>query len=259
MDTVDFLKLILLFSSFIYAGVFILLILSGCGFPMPSEITLLTAGFLTTQAIAHFPVMFLFSLLAVFLSDIIPYLLGIFYGPRVFELKYVKAALNPRTIKKISGFLRFPGYKKVFLLRPVLFGTRPFMMMFAGSAGLRLTSFIAYQIVGEFMGVLFWLGAGRIFASNVEGAAVLFYHGRNIFAALAAIAASGFFINRYFIKAPLKTALSIKAAGVVFSIVFLSLVGYEAVYYRCNIEKLASGGGLLLKREIVPPVGVIYE
>ena len=259
MDTVDFLKLILLFSSFIYAGVFIFLLLPGCGLPVLSEITLLAAGFFTTQAIAHFPVMFLFSLLAVFLSDIIPYLLGLFYGPRVFGLKCVQAAMDARTIKKISEFSRLRGYKKNFLLRPVLFGVRPFIMMFAGAAGLRLTSFLAYQLAGEFMGVLFWLGAGRIFASNVEGAAVLFYHGRNIFAALAVLVVAVFFVNRYFIKISLKTTFIIKVVGIIFSIAFFSLAGYEAVYYRRNIEKLAAGGGLLLKREIVPPVGVIYE
>ena len=46
MKTSITLKFILLFSSYVYAGVFILIIISGCGFPLPEELTLLTAGFL---------------------------------------------------------------------------------------------------------------------------------------------------------------------------------------------------------------------
>lgn len=230
------LRFILLFSAYSYIGIFLLLILSGCGFPLPEEITLLAAGFLTSQEIAHFIPMFLFCMVAVFISDTIPYLIGYFYGDRVLGLKYIRNFINPKRIRKISRFFRIYGYKKVFVLRPLLLGIRPFIMLFSGMSGLKLKRFIFYQLTGEFIGVFFWLGMGRVLSKHLTVVTVFFYRFKDFAAVFFIIIIVSYLFNRFVLKKRISNVLILKVSSVVFSVMFLIFLGYEVFIYRNKIK-----------------------
>ncbi|MCD6312103.1 MAG: DedA family protein [Elusimicrobia bacterium] len=231
-------KFILLFSSFAYIGVFLLLILSGCGFPLPEEITLLAAGFLTSQAITHILPMFLFCFMGAFISDMIPYFAGYFYGPRILALKYAKIMVNQRRMRKISLFFKMYGYKKVFILRPFLLGIRPFIMLFAGISGIKMRTFLPYQLTGMCAGVLFWLFTGRLFASKIAVLTVFLYHSKNILLAVVFIAAAVYLLVKFIFKLKIRTIVFVKALSVIVTTLFLALMGYEVYVYRNGIKKL---------------------
>ncbi len=231
-------KFILLFSSFAYIGVFLLLILSGCGFPLPEEITLIMAGFLTSQAISHIVPMFFFCLIGAFISDMIPYFAGYFYGPRILALKYMKVLVNQRRMRKISLFFKIYGYKKVFMLRPFLLGIRPFIMLFAGISGIKLKTFLPYQLSGMCAGVLFWLLIGRLFASKIAVLTVFFYRSKNILVGIVFIAAAVYLLSRFVFKLKIRAIIFVKALSVILTALFLALMGYEVYVYRSSIKKL---------------------
>lgn len=230
------LRFILLFSSYAYISIFLLLILSGCGFPLPEEITLLAAGFLTSQEIAHFIPMFLFCMVAVFISDSIPYLIGYFYGGRVLEIRYVRNVISPERIRKISRFFRIYGYKKVFVLRPLLLGIRPFIMLFSGMSGLKLKKFIFYQLAGEFIGVFFWLGLGRVLAKHLTVITVFFYRFKDFAAVFFIIVVVLYLFNRFALKKRISNTLILKVSSVIFSVLLLIFLGYEVFVYRHKIK-----------------------
>jgi len=231
-------KFILLFSSFAYIGVFLLLILSGCGFPLPEEITLLAAGFMTSQAIAHIAPMFFFCLMGAFISDMVPYFAGYFYGPRILALKYMRIMVNQRRMRKISLFFKIYGYKKVFILRPFLLGIRPFIMLFAGISGIKLKTFLPYQLSGMAAGILFWLLMGRLFASKIAVLTVFFYHSKNIILVFVFIAVAAYLLCKFVFKIKIKVRFFAKALSAIFTALFLALMGYEVYVYRSSIKKL---------------------
>ncbi|MFH1352339.1 MAG: DedA family protein [bacterium] len=230
------LSFILLFSSYAYIGVFLLLILSGCGFPLPEEITLLAAGFLTSQEIAHFIPMFLFCMVAVFISDMIPYITGYFYGQRIFRIRYIRNFATPKRIRKVSRFFRIYGYKKVFVLRPLLLGIRPFIMLFSGVSGLKIKKFVPYQMAGEVIGVFLWMGLGRVLAEHMAVVTVFFYRSRDVAAVFFAIIIALYLFNRFVLKKIIKPAFIIKMASVIFSVILLIILGYEVFLYRNKIK-----------------------
>jgi len=241
------LRFILLFSTYAYIGIFFLLILSGCGFPLPEEITLLAAGFLTSQAIAHFIPMFLFCMVAVFISDTIPYLIGYFYGDRVFGIRYFRNFINPERVRKISRFFRIYGYKKVFVLRPLLLGIRPFIMLFSGMSGLKLKRFVLYQLAGEFIGVFFWLGMGRVLAKHLTVITVFFYRFKDFAIGFFIIVVAAYLFNRFALKKRISNVLILKVSSVVFSVILLIFLGYEVFVYRHKIK-------VFLKKKPVPEI-----
>jgi len=230
------LKFILLFSSYVYIGIFLLLILSGCGFPLPEEITLLAAGFLTSQAIAHFIPMFVFCLVTVFISDMIPYLAGYFYGEKIFGIRYIRNFTTPARIRKVSRFFRIYGYKKVFVLRPLLLGIRPFIMLFSGVSGLKIKKFVPYQLIGEVLGVFFWMGLGRILSKHLSVITVFFYRGKDFAAVFFLIVAVVYLFNRFALKKKISKVLIIKVSSVIFSVILLIFLGYEVFVYRHKIK-----------------------
>ncbi|MEA2082228.1 MAG: DedA family protein [Elusimicrobiota bacterium] len=231
-------KFILLFSSFAYIGVFILLILSGCGFPLPEEITLLAAGFLTSQAIAHIAPMFFFCFIGAFISDMVPYFAGYFYGPRILSSKYAEIVVNRRRMRKISLFFKIYGYKKVFIMRPFFLGIRPFIMLFAGISGIEIKTFLPYQLTGMAAGVLFWLSVGRLFASKIAVLTVFFYHSKNTIILSVLIAGAAYLLCRFVFNIKIKARFFARALSYIFTALFLALMGYEVYVYRSSIRKL---------------------
>lgn len=237
-------EFILLFSSFAYIGVFLLLIISGCGFPLPEELTLLMAGFLTSQAIVHIAPMFFFCFIGAFISDMIPYFAGYFYGPRILASKYVMFVINQRRMRKISLFFRLYGHQKVFLMRPFLLGIRPFIMLFSGISGIKIRTFLPYQLTGMAAGILFWLFLGRLFAAKIELLTSFFYRSRDVIAAAILFVAAIYLVSRFVLNIKIKTVFFIRAVSVIVIFLFLAFMGYEVYIYRSGIKRLIQKAAL---------------
>ncbi|MBU3955077.1 DedA family protein [bacterium] len=246
-------QFLLLFSSFAYIGVFLLLVLSGCGFPLPEEITLIMAGFLTSQAITHFAPMFVFCLMGAFISDMIPYFAGYFYGPRILAMKYMEVLVSPRRMRKISLFFRVYGYKKVFLLRPFFLGIRPFIMLFAGISGIKLNTFLPYQLSGSGIGILFWLLVGRIFSKKITVLTSFFYHSKNIILAIVLIIVAAYLLNRFIFKLKIRPIIFVKVLTVIFTALLLTFIGYGVYTYRNSIKELFKKAALSGYDLRIPP------
>jgi membrane protein DedA with SNARE-associated domain len=117
------------------------MIASAFGFPLPEEVTILSVGFLAYMA-AHpelYPPPFLGAsginvyeaavvcFLAVIFSDLVVYVLGRKYGPKLMKWKFIQRLITPEALKRIETWttrygiwaaavfrftpgLRFPGF-----------------------------------------------------------------------------------------------------------------------------------------------------
>lgn len=125
----------------VYSLIIMMMVASGFGLPIPEELTLVSAGFIAHMAIHPdiFPPPYqgavsvdpiltaVISFLAVFLSDLLVFMLGRKFGGRMLRSKFFERYRNSLSMKKIEGFtekygalacgifrftpgLRFPGH-----------------------------------------------------------------------------------------------------------------------------------------------------
>ena len=125
----------------VYSIVSFIMLASAFGFPLPEEVTILSVGFLAYMA-SHpnvFPPPYpgaqgiqvveaaVVCFLAVIISDLVVYVLGRKYGPRLMKWRFIQRLVTPESLKKIELWtarygmwaaavfrftpgLRFPGF-----------------------------------------------------------------------------------------------------------------------------------------------------
>lgn len=127
--------------TIVYSLIVTLMIASSFGLPIPEELTLISAGFITHMAIHPeiFPPPFagatsvnpivtaIVCFVSVFLSDFLVFMLGRKFGSKMLRSKYFERYRNSASMKKVEGFtekygalacgifrftpgLRFPGH-----------------------------------------------------------------------------------------------------------------------------------------------------
>ena len=166
----------------------------------------------------------------------VPYLAGIFYGKRILSFGLVRKFVPQQRMRKISKYFGMYGYRKVFVLRPVMFGIRPFIMLFCGMTGMKFKNFFMFQIVGEFAGILIWVGLGRLFAANLASATLILYKSRDIVGVFIAVVGIVYLFNRFVLKKKSSASFDLKLSSVVFSLILLVLLGYEVFVFRHKIK-----------------------
>jgi membrane protein DedA with SNARE-associated domain len=125
----------------VYTLVSFIMMASAFGFPLPEEVTILSVGFLAYMAAhpATFPPPYpgaqgidvyeaaIVCFIAIIVSDLIVYILGRKYGPRLMKWRFIQRLITPEALKKIESWtarygmwaaavfrftpgLRFPGF-----------------------------------------------------------------------------------------------------------------------------------------------------
>lgn len=130
--------------SLIYAALFLLLILSGAGLPIPEEVTTLFGGYLVyIEAISIWPALYVL-IIGNILGDTLGYTLGRFYGTWIEE-KILKHFYATRLIlaKGEHYFSRY-GEKIVLFTRPFM-GVRFVIPILAGHYKMNFSKFLLYD------------------------------------------------------------------------------------------------------------------
>ena len=144
-----------LISSSSYFGVYILMTLESALIPIPSEITLPFAGFLSTQGRMLFPVIILVGALGDLTGALISYAIGYFLEEEVIVgviKKYGKIILvTEYDYQKAMSWFKKYGTKIVFFSR-LIPGVRTFISVPAGIFEMDIKKFVLYT----FSGALIW-------------------------------------------------------------------------------------------------------
>lgn len=152
-------------STLGYGGVFIMTFLEGTFFPIPSEITLVPAGYLVSQGVFRFEVVLLCSILGTVGGALFSYLIAYRYGRRII-LKYGKYFfLNERKLLHIEQFFKEHGEFSTFMGR-IAPGIKHFISFPAGLAKMDIRKFSLYSTLGGTLWVTIVIVAGIVIGDN---------------------------------------------------------------------------------------------
>jgi membrane protein DedA with SNARE-associated domain len=151
-----------------YLGVFIGIISTGIGFPMPEELPVVIGGFLSggtgASAVAgtpiHWYIMLPVCIVGVIIGDMFLYTIGRLWGPRLLHYNWVKKhLLPPERLQKIEQNFKQYGVR-ILLFARLTPGIRAPIFFTAGLTRLSMARFLIADGIYAIPGVtlLFFLG-----------------------------------------------------------------------------------------------------
>lgn len=140
--------LISIIASIGYGGIFITMSLESAGVPIPSEVVVPFAGYLSVRGQLDFNLVVLVSTLANLSGSIALYYIGLYYG-RKFVVKYGKyLLLEERHLDYVEDLFNRYGSIITFVGR-VTPGVRTYISIVAGMGRMSMPPFVFYTVVGS--------------------------------------------------------------------------------------------------------------
>src|SRR5262249_51700908 len=143
-----------------YLGVFVGILLTGIGFPMPEELPVVVGGGLAGHGTAIWWIMLPVCIVGVVIGDGLLYGIGRLWGPRLLQYNWVKTKLlPPDRLQKIEDNFHKHGIK-ILLFARMTPGIRAPIFFTAGLTRLSLVRFLIADGIYAIPGVtlLFFLG-----------------------------------------------------------------------------------------------------
>ena len=159
-------QLIRLFAENGYLAVFLVLLVSGFGIPIPEDISLVAGGIIAGLGYADVRVMCAVGLAGVLVGDSVMFLIGHHLGVRAMRLRWVAHLLTPRRYARVQEkFERF-GNRLMFVAR-FLPGLRTAVFLTAGMT--HRVSFLRFLVLdglAALISVPAWVYLGYYGAEN---------------------------------------------------------------------------------------------
>lgn len=150
-----------------YPGVFIMSALESTFLPIPSEVTLIPAGYLIHQGVWNGPLVFLLAVAGTMAGSLANYFIA-YYGGRYVLVRYGKYFfISEEKLIKMEKYFKEHGPASIFLGR-LLFGVRHFISFPAGLAKMDLKIFSIYTALGGSIWTLVLLVFGYFLGENNE-------------------------------------------------------------------------------------------
>src|SRR5262249_28046232 len=149
-----------LLRSWGYLGIFVGILLTGIGFPMPEELPVVIGGALAGHGSARWWIMLPVCIVGVVVGDGLLYGIGRLWGPRLLQYNWVKTSvLPPERLAKIEQNFQNHGIK-ILLFARMTPGIRAPIFLTAGLTKLPLARFLIADGIYAIPGVtlLFFLG-----------------------------------------------------------------------------------------------------
>ena len=160
-----FLQVVWFVESLGYFGIFIMTFIESTFIPIPSEITLIPAGYLVQKGQMSGLVVLLVSIAGTIGGALANYYIAYFFGRLLFVDKGKYFFLNPSKLKKIEQFFSEHGAISVFTGR-FLPGVKHFISFPAGLAKMNLKLFALYTALGGAIWCTILITLGYIIGEN---------------------------------------------------------------------------------------------
>lgn len=148
-----------------YFGIFILMFLESTFVPVPSEIVMIPAGYLSQKGEMNFAIATLMGVLGSLGGALFNYFFALKYG-RAFLEKYGKyILLSSEKLAKLEDFFIKHGEISTFSGRLIL-GVRHLISLPAGYARMNLGKFVLYTTLGSAIWVIVLMLVGYLVGSN---------------------------------------------------------------------------------------------
>jgi membrane protein DedA with SNARE-associated domain len=153
-------------EPFIYAGLFLILLLCGVGLPIPEELTLLTGGFFVHLGIIRFYPTLAVGFLGILGGDLAIYAIGKKWGPDLLNHQHFRKILTESRLEKGRQFFRDHGKKTIFIAR-FISGFRVPAFFAAGTMGIKLGRFLLLDFLGALILIPLLILLGYYFGASI--------------------------------------------------------------------------------------------
>ncbi len=156
-----------LMEHFPYAGLFILLILGGIGFPFPEDTTLILCGFLISTHVVK-PVSALLVIYSgLLIADLFLYFVGKKYGRMIVTHRRFHRIISPERLSRLEDKFNKKGILVVLLGRHLV-GLRAQIFLVAGVMRMSALKFIMADAVSSIFTIAVMVGAGYLGGNSLQ-------------------------------------------------------------------------------------------
>jgi membrane protein DedA with SNARE-associated domain len=158
--------LIGLFAEHGYLAVFLVLLVSGFGVPIPEDVSLVAGGIIAGLDDANVHVMCVVGLAGVLIGDATMFAIGRHFGERALRLRWVAHVLTPRRYAQVKARFERHGNRLMFLAR-FLPGLRAAVFLTAGmTRRIGFARFLLLDGLAALISVPLWVWVGYVGAEN---------------------------------------------------------------------------------------------
>lgn len=151
----------------LYAVLFLILILSGVGLPIPEEATLLFGGYLAYLEFVDFWSVVYVSILGIVFADMLGYFLGRFWGDGFRRIFFGRLKKMDTILEKAKKYFDRHGEKVVIFSRPLL-GVRVAVPILAGHFRMNFIKFLIYDILAAIPWSFFLISLSYYLGSSLN-------------------------------------------------------------------------------------------
>jgi membrane protein DedA with SNARE-associated domain len=156
-----------LFKDAGYFGPFMILLLAGCGLPVPEEVTMTGSGFLVFRGEVDFLAIVATCYVATLLGDSIPFWLGRRYGMSALRFRWIARVVHPERMALLEQRFERHGNWAVFTCR-FLPGVRLPGWFMAGTLGMSYPRFLLLDGSAALIMTPFWVALGRAAGEHID-------------------------------------------------------------------------------------------
>lgn len=152
--------------SLLYLTLFLVLIFSGLGLPVPEEVTLLIGGYLAyLDFISFWPAVYIL-IAGIIAADVTGYFLGRFAGEKA-ENYFIRYARIAKFLERARAAFTRHGEKVVIFSRPLL-GVRVAVPILAGHFRMNFLKFLIYDALAAIPWTFFLVSLSYYLGSGLE-------------------------------------------------------------------------------------------
>lgn len=151
-----------------YALIVGVLFACGIGLPIPEDITLITAGILSSLGTISFHGAMIAGFLGVLVGDSILFFLGRKFGARAYSFPVIRRLWTPERIAIAESKIRRNGKFICFIAR-FMPGLRAPIYLTAGTLGVKPAVFLLSDGFAALISVPIWIYVGNWFGDNLDG------------------------------------------------------------------------------------------
>ena len=153
-----------------YLGLFLLVVATGAGLPLPEDAAVLAGGYLVARGVTRLGPTIAVALVAVLLGDAFLFLVGRRLGPKLLARGWVARRVTPERLEQARAFVQRRGVVAVLVGRFVM-GLRVAIFLAAGALGLPWSRFLVANGLGALVGVPLLVLLGRWAGPRLDGVA----------------------------------------------------------------------------------------
>jgi membrane protein DedA with SNARE-associated domain len=160
-----------LIGSFTYPGVFLVLLATGLGLPIPEELPIVIAAMMSRWEVMHWWGALLSCLGGVLAGDMLLYVVGRHFGRRILEWPAARRILTPDREARVMEAYHRHGLKFVIMARLVM-GLRAAAFLTAGLVRVPFPRLLMVDVAAVLVSVPLVFGLAYVIADSVAVALV---------------------------------------------------------------------------------------